>query len=48
VPWGWTLRVGPGIAHEGRAMAAVCPSLWFAGRRPDDAELARLAGQQVA
>ena len=29
-------------------MSAVCASLWFDGRMPDDAELARLAGQQVA
>ena len=29
-------------------MSAVCASLWFDGKMPDDAELARLAGQQVA
>ena len=42
------LQVVPGIGHDGRAMSAVCASLWFDGRMPDDAELARLAGQQVA
>ena len=48
VPFNWTLQVVPGIGHDGRAMSAVCASLWFDGRMPDDAELARLAGQQVA
>ena len=48
VPFGWTLQVVPGIGHDGRAMSAVCASLWFDGKMPDDAELARLAGQQVA
>ncbi len=48
VPFGWKLQVVPGIGHDGRAMSAVCASLWFDGKMPDDAELARLAGQQVA
>ncbi len=48
MPFGWKLQVVPGIGHDGRAMSAVCASLWFDGKMPDDAELARLAGQQVA
>lgn len=48
VPFNWTLQVVPGIGHDGRAMSAVCASLWFEGRMPDDAEMARLAGQNVA
>ena len=48
MPFGWTLQVVPGIGHDGRAMSAVCASLWFDGKMPDAAELARLAGQQVA
>lgn len=48
VPFGWKLQVVPGIGHDGRAMSAACASLWFEGKLPDDAELAKLAGQQVA
>jgi hypothetical protein len=48
VPFNWKLQVVPGIGHDGRAMSAVCASLWFEGGMPDAAELARLAGQQVA
>lgn len=48
VPFNWTLQVVPGIGHDGRAMSAVCASLWFEGGMPSDGELARLAGQQVA
>ncbi|WP_459616632.1 alpha/beta hydrolase family protein [Bordetella sp. 2513F-2] len=48
VPFNWTLQVVPGIGHDGRAMSAVCASLWFEGRMPDAAEMARLAGQHVA
>lgn len=48
VPFGWTLQVVPGIGHDGRAMSAACASLWFEGKLPDDAQLAALAGRQVA
>lgn len=48
VPFGWKLQVVPGIGHDGRAMSAACASLWFEGKLPGDAELAKLAGQQVA
>ncbi len=47
-PFGWTLQVCPGIGHDGRAMSAICASLWFEGRMPDDAEMARLTGAQAA
>jgi hypothetical protein len=50
-PFNWTLRSVPRIGHDGRAMSAVCASLWFEGRMPDDAELAELAepaGQRAA
>ncbi|MFQ6711648.1 alpha/beta hydrolase, partial [Bordetella pertussis] len=40
--------VVPGIGHDGQAMSQVCASLWFDGRMPDAAELARLAGSQSA
>jgi hypothetical protein len=29
-------------------MSAVCASLWFEGRMPDDEEMAKLAGKTVA
>ena len=45
VPFNWTLQVVPGIGHDGRAMSAVCASLWFDGRMPDDAELAASASR---
>lgn len=48
VPFGWTLQTVPGIGHDGKAMSAVCASLWFDGRMPSDDEMARLAGQRVA
>ncbi|CAM3390343.1 hydrolase [Bordetella sputigena] len=48
VPFNWTLQSVPGIGHDGKAMSAVCASLWFEGRMPDDAEMARLAGKTVA
>jgi hypothetical protein len=35
----WTLRSVPGIGHDGRAMSAVCASLWFEGKMPDAATL---------
>jgi poly(3-hydroxybutyrate) depolymerase len=44
----WTLHPVPGIGHDGKAMSAVCASLWFDGRMPDDTEMARLAGNTVA
>lgn len=48
VPFNWTLQTVPGIGHDGRAMSAVCASLWFEGRMPDAAELAAMASQHVA
>jgi len=48
VPCNWTLQSVPGIGHDGRAMSAVCASLWFEGHMPDDDTMARLAGQRVA
>ncbi len=48
VPFNWQLQVVPGIGHDGRAMSAVCASLWFDGRMPDAATLEALAGQRVA
>jgi len=48
VPCHWRLQVVPGIGHDGAAMSAVCASLWFDGRLPDAATLAKLAGHQVA
>lgn len=48
VPFGWTLQVCPGIGHDGRAMSAICASLWFEGQMLGSAEMARLAGAQVA
>lgn len=48
VPFNWTFQTVPGIGHDGAAMSAVCASLWFDGRMPDDAELQRLAGKQAA
>lgn len=44
----WTLHSVPGVGHDGRAMSAVCASLWFDGRMPDADEIARLTGGQVA
>ena len=44
----WTLHSVPGVGHDGRAMSAVCASLWFDGRMPDPDEIARLTGGQVA
>ena len=44
----WTLHSVPGVGHDGRAMSAVCASLWFDGRMPDPDEIARLAGGQAA
>ncbi|ARP93264.1 alpha/beta hydrolase [Bordetella genomosp. 13] len=48
VPCNWTLQSVPGIGHDGRAMSAVCASLWFDGGMPDEAALARLAGRPAA
>lgn len=48
VPFNWKLQVVPGIGHDGRAMSAVCASLWFDGRMPSNEELAALASQHVA
>ncbi|HEY4251177.1 MAG TPA: alpha/beta hydrolase [Roseomonas sp.] len=48
VPCHWRLQVVPGIGHDGDAMSKVAASLWFEGRMPDAAELARLAGGQGA
>lgn len=48
VPFNWTLQVVPGIGHDGKAMSAVCASLWFDGGMPGDEEMARLAGKRVA
>jgi hypothetical protein len=48
VPFNWTLRSVPGIGHDGKAMSAVCASLWFEGRMPDDEEMKRLAGKSAA
>lgn len=48
VPFNWTLTVVPGIGHNGRAMSAVCASLWFEGKLPSEAELGALAGRDVA
>lgn len=48
LPFGWQLQVVPDIGHDGQAMSQVCASLWFDGRMPDAAELARLAGSQSA
>lgn len=44
----WTLHSVPGVGHDGRAMSAVCASLWFDGGMPDAQEIARLAGGHVA
>lgn len=48
VPFNWKLQVVAGIGHDGRAMSAVCASLWFEGRTPSNEELAALASQHVA
>jgi len=48
VPFNWTLQSVPGIGHDGRAMSAVCASLWFDGGMPDAETMARLAGQRAA
>jgi hypothetical protein len=48
VPCNWTLQSVPGIGHDGKAMSAVCASLWFEGRMPSDEEMAKLAGNVVA
>ncbi|HTJ99331.1 MAG TPA: alpha/beta hydrolase [Bordetella sp.] len=48
VPFNWTLQPVPGIGHDGKAMSAVCASLWFEGRMPSDEEMAKLAGKTVA
>ncbi|MBR0665009.1 alpha/beta hydrolase [Roseomonas hellenica] len=43
LPCHWRLQVVPGIGHDGDAMSQVAASLWFEGRMPDAAALARLA-----
>ena len=48
VPFNWKLISVPGIGHDGKAMSAVCASLWFDGGMPDDATMAALAGKTVA
>jgi poly(3-hydroxybutyrate) depolymerase len=47
-PFNWRLQVVSGIGHDGEAMSAVAASLWFEGKMPDAAELARLAGRRAA
>ncbi|ALM85087.1 hydrolase [Bordetella sp. N] len=48
VPFNWKLISVPGIGHDGKAMSAVCASLWFDGGMPDAATMAALAGKTVA
>jgi poly(3-hydroxybutyrate) depolymerase len=48
VPFAWRLQTVSGIGHDGEAMSAVAASLWFDGKMPDAAELARLAGRRAA
>jgi poly(3-hydroxybutyrate) depolymerase len=48
VPFGWTLQSVPGIGHDGKAMSAVCASLWFDGGMPSADAMAQLAGSHVA
>ncbi|OZI31807.1 alpha/beta hydrolase [Bordetella genomosp. 10] len=48
LPFNWRLVSVPGIGHDGKAMSAVCASLWFDGGMPDDATMAALAGKTVA
>jgi pimeloyl-ACP methyl ester carboxylesterase len=48
VAFGWKLQAVPGIGHDGKAMSAVCASLWFDGAMPSDEEMARLAGSTSA
>jgi len=44
----WTLQSVPGIGHDGRAMSAVCASLWFEGKMPDAEAMAALASGHAA
>lgn len=48
VPFNWRLQEVPGIGHDGRAMSAVCASLWFEDRMPGNEELAALANGHAA
>lgn len=48
VPFNWKLQSVPHIGHDGRAMSAVCASLWFEDRMPSDEALLQLAGRKVA